>query len=199
MRGMGREERGKSAERGGGGGASLGRHRSTAAWSWFYLHFISTPSVNLYFLWRSRAGRAGGGGGAGRQAAGEEKQAGSGGMLPACVAVASATRWEKRFMFIIDYFCLMMLILLHFSHLLHAAWEAEQETETERQRETMFPPACVCCTLHVAHCLPLHTKGSWEFQLALLLPQLSHKCCSCCCCCWQHFDLLRARLGNIVA
>jgi len=37
------------------------------------------------------------------------------------VAVVGVMRAEERFMFIIDYFCLMMLILLHFSHLLHAA------------------------------------------------------------------------------
>jgi len=44
----------------------------------------------------------------------------------AVVAVVGVVRAEKRFMFIIDYFCLMMLILLHFSHLLHAACSQSQ-------------------------------------------------------------------------
>lgn len=82
--------------------------------------------------------------------------------------------------------------------------------DKERDHRTSFYcamfPLTVCCTLHVAHWLPLHRKEVKNFQLAL--PQLSHKCFRLLLLlllllvlvhCMATFDLLRARLGNIVA
>lgn len=139
----------------------------------------------------------------------EGEEAAIGGMLPllrSCCCCCCALRKE-----IYVHYRLFLSDDVNFVAFLAFAACGMRQKKRDKERESRerhsAAPCSPCdCVLHVAHWLPLHRKEVKNFQLAL--PQLSHKCCFRLLLllllllvlvhCMATFDLLRARLGNIV-
>lgn len=93
---------------------------------------------------------------------------------------------ERRFMFIIDYFCLMMLILLHFSHLLTSQSQSQSQSwaSVSSGLWSCFPAECMCVSSG-KEVLAAAEKGEklvGKRRIQLLIKLYFVVCCPACLC-----------------